>query len=75
MLPDPLSRSSWGTFGYVGAICDIAIRADNAPMLEECLDRGFFDPDAEMLSCKTVRQFCKETAQACYAMLQRRAPQ
>jgi hypothetical protein len=74
VLPDPASRSGWGFFGYWGAMCDQAIRADNAPMLEELLNRGVFKPDDEMLSFKTVRQFCKEIAPNCYAMLQAKAP-
>ncbi len=65
----------WGIFGYRGAMCDRAIRSDNAPMLAECLEREFFGPDDEMLTFKTVRQYCKEKAPACYEMLQERAPQ
>jgi hypothetical protein len=75
VLPDPASRNVWGWFGYVGTVCDNAIRADNAAMLAECLARDFFDPDGEMLNFKTVRQVCKETAPACYAMLNERSPE
>lgn len=72
LLP-PDDGRGWGFFGYRGAMCDRAIKADNAPMLAECLERDFFDPDAEMLNFKTVRQFCKEVAPRCYAMLEKRA--
>jgi hypothetical protein len=75
LLPPEDSQKQWGMFGYRGAMCDRAIRSDNAAMLAECLERDFFDPDDEMLSFMTVRQFCKKTAPNCYAMLQERAPQ
>lgn len=74
LLPDPSSNNSWGMFGYRGAMCDRAIRSDNAPMLQECLERDFFDPDEEMLNFKTVRNYCKEVAPACFEMLERVAP-
>ena len=70
LLP-PETNQGYGFFGYKGAMCDRAIRSDNAPMLAECLEREFFDPDDEMLSLKTVRQFCKEAAPKCYAMLEK----
>ena len=74
LLPERGDSNVYGVFGYVGAMCDRAIRADNAPMLAECLEREFFAPDDEMLTFKTVRQFCKEVAPQCYAMLQEKAP-
>lgn len=74
---DPLSGGpyfGYGFFGYRGAMCDRAIRADNADMLAECLERDFFDPDSELVTFKTVRQFCKEIAPRCFAMLEEKAP-
>lgn len=73
LLPEDDGRN-WGIFGYRGAMCDRAIKADNAPMLAECLERDFFNPDDEMLTFKTVRQFCKQVAPNCYAMLEERRP-
>jgi hypothetical protein len=61
-------------FGYRGEMCDRAIKADNAAMLKECLERDFFVPDDEMLSFKTVRQWCEKTAPRCFAMLQAERP-
>jgi hypothetical protein len=75
LLPDPGQSNNWGMFGYRGAMCDRAIKADNAPMLKECLDRGFFDPDDQMLSFKTVRAYCKEVAPRCFEMLETACPQ
>jgi hypothetical protein len=43
---------------YAGTCCDTAIRADNAPMLKECVERDFIDQHSELLDGKTVLQFC-----------------
>jgi len=75
LLPPQSPNANYGFFGYKARMCDLAIERDNAPMLAECLERDFFDPDAEMLSFKTIRQYCREVAPACFEMLQEKAPQ
>lgn len=58
LLPPKDPKRSYGLGGYNGEACDRAIRADNAPMLKECIDRGFIDNTSEMLDGKTILQFC-----------------
>jgi hypothetical protein len=65
---------NYGFFGYRGWVCDQAIRTDNPAMLAECIERDYVGADDEILTFKTVRQFCKEIAPKCYAMLQEKVP-
>jgi hypothetical protein len=71
LLP-PNEGQKYGFFGYSGAMCDRAIRADNAPMLEECVERGFVDADSRMLGGGTVLEYCEKVAPMCAAMLKGR---
>lgn len=58
LLPPKDPNRSYGLGGYSGEACDRAIRADNAPMLKECIQRDFIDAGSEMLDGKTILQFC-----------------
>jgi len=60
LLPPYVPGNTYGNLGYRGAMCDRAIRADNAPMLKECIKREFIDERCEMLDGKTILQFCAQ---------------
>ncbi len=58
-LIPPRQNISYGFFGYEGAMCDSAIRSDNAPMLKECIERGWIDSDTCVLGFRNALQFCE----------------
>ena len=74
LLPEQIPNQQYGFFGYKGAMCDRAIRLDNAPMLRECVDRGFIDLASEMLGGGTVLDHCRKVAPKCAAMLEELQP-
>lgn len=59
LLPPKDANRSY-PIAYKGTCCDTAIRADNAAMLRECVERDFIDASSEMLDGKTVLQFCMQ---------------
>lgn len=69
LLP-PKEDKAYGFFGYEGWVADSAIRSDNAPMLRECIDRGFVTPESKMLGPRNLRQWCEINAPKCFAMLE-----
>jgi hypothetical protein len=58
LLPPYNPTQTYGNMGYRGAMCDRAIRADNAPMLKECVKHDFIDQNSEMFDGKMILQFC-----------------
>lgn len=72
LLPTPDPKKNFGIFGYAGLCCDLAIKSDNAPMLSECIDRGFVDIDTRMVN-GTVLEYCEKKAPRCAALLKERA--
>ena len=59
LLPAKAHNQQYGFFGYEGAMCDRAIRADNRPMLKECIDAGFIDANTEVIGFKNALDFCE----------------
>ena len=59
LLPPFDPTITYGFFGYKGAMCDRAIRADNADMLKECIEQGWIDAKTEVLGFGTALDFCK----------------
>jgi hypothetical protein len=70
LLPEQIEGQVYGFFGYKGNMCDRAIKGDNAPMLRECVERGFVDADSEMLNGLTVLAYYKKVAPKCAEMLE-----
>ena len=69
MIP-PKTNEHYGFFGYEGAMCDRALRSDNAEMLKECIERGWIDADTEVLGAGSVIEFCERRGFAkCGAVL------
>ena len=74
LLP-PQGSGQYGWFGYQGAMCDRALRSDNGPMLQECIDRGFIDADCEVLGFGNVLKFCEARGYtACAEVLRKSLP-
>lgn len=69
LFPPKVENKSYGWFGYEGAMCDRAIGADNADMVEEAVRRGWLNPKSEMLDGKTILQECDKRAPRCAARL------
>jgi hypothetical protein len=71
---EPYSPSgNYGFFGYRGAMCDRAIRADNVQALVECVEREFIDSDStDMLGNSMVKHCERHGAVKCATMLRER---
>ena len=65
LFPPKDPTKGYGWFGYEGAMCDRAIRADNPDMLAEAVARGWINADSEMLDGKTILQYCERVAPKC----------
>lgn len=70
ILPEKMNSQQYGWFGYPGAMCDRAIRADNAEMLKECVDRGYINDNSEMFCGCSVLDYCRKVAPKCASMLE-----
>ena len=58
MLPDRNSQKEWGIFGYEGTLCDRAIHGDNLEDLKERIERGFMEPNSEVIGARSVLDLC-----------------
>ena len=63
-LPEFNPTGHYGYFGYQGACCDSAIRANRVDMLEECIERGYINKESKTLDglgmVKYARKFGSE---------------
>lgn len=72
LLP-PQEDKSYSFFGYRAHCCEVAMKADNAAMLSECVDRDFIDSDSTMLDNTSILGQCDRKGYTeCAAMLRAR---
>lgn len=74
LFPPKDPNKSYGWFGYEGAMCDRAIRADNPEMLTEAVKHGWINANSEMLDGKSILQHCERVAPRCAEALRKLLP-
>lgn len=74
LFPPKEPNKGYGWFGYEGAMCDLAIRADRPDMLAEAVARGWINADSEMFDGKTILQHCELVAPKCAEKLRELMP-
>lgn len=74
LLPDPPAQGVPSAyFGYAGWVTEMAMRADDAAMLAECIERDFIDADSTMLNSLSILGYCDQRKRVkCAAMLRKR---
>ena len=49
VLPEYNPKGNYGYFGYQGVCCDMSIRSNSVPKVQECIERGFMNKDTRTL--------------------------